>query len=194
MSLKPIRQVEQTNIDYITPWTQERGGILSYGSASGMVFAEYSFEASGVIPIGIQLNDIEHMNLSRHYHRQYRNGQNTDVPCGIVGVATQGDFETDWVHINGTVEMGDAAYVGHSGTITNNSALGGIRVGSFIGVLKADPHQVTMRGLGFSRQLIDPCTKDLIWENNPADRTLVLSDGFIKVRIDSNTILKDRIS
>ena len=185
MSLQPLRQTEQVNIDFITPWTQERGGCLSIVQASGMHFAEYAANPSGLFPMGIQLNDIEWMNLARQYHRTYAHpAATTDVPCGVVGIATQGDFITDWVHIVGTVMPGDPAYSGPSGTFTNSAAHGGPKIGKFIGVLKPDPHTVTWRGLGFSRQFIDPCDKQLKWENNPADRIEVVTPGYIKIRVD----------
>jgi hypothetical protein len=53
--LRPLRQVDGLNLSYITPWTQERGGILSFGSASGITFVEYAANPSGAIPIGVQL-------------------------------------------------------------------------------------------------------------------------------------------
>lgn len=180
--LKPLRQQEQVNVDYICLYTQEAGGILSYGSASGMYFAEYAFNPSGVRPIGIQLNDIEHVNFVREFHPQHL--RTTEVPCGIVGIGVQGDFVTDWIHVIGTVSNGDNAYVGPSGLFTNSDIYGGVRVGKFLGPLKANPHLVTMRGLGFSREYVDSVTKRIVFENNPADRLLVQSDGVIKIRIN----------
>lgn len=179
--LRPLRQTEQVNIDFITPHTQERGGALVYAEASGICFVEYAFAPSGAKFAGIQLNDVEYMNLGIHPNPQYI--REVDVPCAIVGMGMQGDWITDWVHIVGTVNNGDPAYVGPSGTFTNSSAFGGAECGMFIGPLKSQPHFLTMRGLGFSREFIDPCTKERVMENDPADRVLVLSDGFIKIRI-----------
>lgn len=185
MSLRPLRQTEQVNIDFITPWTQERGGCLSIVLSSGMYIAEYAANPSGLFPMGIQLNDIEWMNLARQYHRTYAHpAATTDVPCGTVGIATQGDFVTDWLMLVGTVMPGDAAYSGPSGTFTNSAAHGGPKIGKFIGTLQPDPHTVTFRGMGFSRQFIDPCDKQLKWENNPADRIEVVTPGYIKIRVD----------
>ena len=184
MSLRPLRQTQQVNIDFITPFTQERGGCLTLASASGMTFAQYAFDPVGAFPMGIQLNDVEWMNLSRHYHRGYSPAATTDVPYSTVGIATQGDFITDWIYLIDTVNMGDTVYVGPSGTFTNDSSLGGLPIGTFIGPLDPDPHLVTMRGMGFSRQYIDSYTKQLAWENNPSDRVLVSSPGFIKIHVD----------
>ncbi len=185
MSLKPLRQTEQVNIDFVSPWTQERGGCLSFGSASGMLFAEYARDPAGAKPIGLQLNDIEWMNLARQYHRTFTGiGVMTDVPCGIVGIAVQGDFITDWIHLIGTVMPGDAAYVGPSGTFTNSASFGGLRIGRFIGPLDPDPHTVVFRGLGFSREYMDPCDHQLKWENNPADKIEIATPGYIKLHVD----------
>jgi hypothetical protein len=85
------------------------------------------------------------------------------------------------------VGTGDKAYVGPSGTFTNSASFGGDIVGRFLGPLEADPHLVVMRGQGFSRQFVDPETKAIVTENDPADRTLVLSDGYIKIRIHDIT-------
>jgi len=183
MSLKPLRQTQQVNIDFITPWTQQRGGCLVLTSASGMYFAEYAHDPSGLVPMGLQLNDIEWMNLSRQYNRTFL-GYTTDLPCGIVGIASQGDFITDWIHLVGSVNNGDLAYAGPSGTFTNSAAFGGTVIGKFIGPLEIDPHTVTFRGLGFSRQYMDPCTKQIVWENNPADKIQIVTPGHIKIRID----------
>lgn len=190
MALNPIRQELEVNIDYITPWTQERGGILSFGVASGMIIVEYAANPTGRIPIGIQLNDIEYINYSREYSPQRI--RNTDVPCGTAGVGMEGDFETDWVHLIGAVLPGDLAYAGPSGTFTNSDSFGGARVGHFISSLKSNPHTVVYRGLGFSRQLVDPCTKQIVWENNPADSTLIATPGFIRVHLNQRDIMRSQ--
>jgi hypothetical protein len=185
MSLRPIRQTEQVNIDFICPHTQERGGCLSFASASGIDFAEYSANPSGSFVLGIQLNDIEWMNLSRQYHRTFsRNGISTDVPFGTVGIGVQGDWVTDWLYLIGSPTPGDVVYAGPSGTFTNSSDFGAIKIGTFIGPLEENPHLVCYRGLGFSREYVDPYTKTVVTENDPNDRILIPSPGFIKIRID----------
>jgi hypothetical protein len=82
--LRPLRQQEQVNIDYICPWTQEEGGALTYATASGITFAQYAADPSGTVAIGIQLNSVDHVNFTREYWRQYF--QMTEVPCGTVGI------------------------------------------------------------------------------------------------------------
>lgn len=188
MSLRPSRQTQQVNIDFPCPWTQERGGALTWTQASGIDFVQYSFDPSGVHFAGLQLNDIENVNFTRQPFQQYI--RDTDIPFTRVGLGTQGDFITDWIYPVGTINQGDLAYVGPSGMITNSSSFGGEVVGKFLGILEPNRHLVTLRGLGFSRQYIDPVTKVLTWENNPADRLLLVSDGYIKVRIDMGASLR----
>jgi hypothetical protein len=150
-----------------------------------MYIVEYAHNPSGLFQVGIQLNDIEWMNLARQHHRTFSHpAATTDVPCGTVGIAVQGDYITDWLYLIGSVSNGDPAYVGPSGTFTNSATHGGSRVGKFIGPLQSEPHTVTFRGLGFSRQFMDTCDKQLKWENNPADRIDIATPGYIKIRID----------
>lgn len=182
MSLKPLRQTQQVNTDFITPYTQELGGCLTLVLSSGMYIAQYAADPSGAFPMGVQLNSVEHMNLTRQPHRTFL-GYTVDVPCAIVGIATEGEFITDWLHLVGSIAPGDAAYVGPSGTFTNSAAFGGRQIGEFRGALEVDPHRVTFRGLGFSRQYVDCNTKQLVWENNPADRQYVETPGYAKIRI-----------
>ncbi len=185
MSLRPLRQTEQVNVDYMCPWTQERGGCLTLATASGTTFAQYAYNPAGTFAVGIQLNDIEWMNLSRQYHRTFSHpAATTDVPFGIVGAASQGDFITDWIFLINQVFPGDAAYVGPSGTFTNSASFGGPRVGTFISSLTHDPHRITFRGLGFSREYIDPISKQTVWENDPRDRIYINTPGYIKIRVD----------
>ena len=182
MSLRPDRQTLQTNIDFLCPFTQERGGILSWFQASGIYFVQYAFDPSGVKCLGLQLNDIENVNMVRQPFQQYL--RDIDIPFGRTGAANEGDFVTDWIYPVGQIGQGDLAYAGPSGMLTNSPAFGGELVGKFLGVLIPKPHWVTLRGLGFSRQYIDYETKALVWENNPADAIRLATPGFIKVRID----------
>lgn len=181
MSLLPIRQEGQVNISYPCPYTQEAGGILTFLQASGITFVQYAQDPKNTLPVGIQLNDIEWQNLTREFWRTIT--RRTDVPFSVVGISTQGDFRTDWLYIVGSLNPGDTAYVGPSGTITNSATIGGPKIGHFISDLEIFPHLVTMRGLGFSRQYTDIITKNLIFENNPADRILVPTPGYASIRV-----------
>jgi hypothetical protein len=179
--LRPLRQEDQINVDFVCPFTQEAGGILTFAVASGIDIVQYAFDPSGKVAAGIQINDIENVDFSREIYPQRL--RTTSIPLEVVGVGMQGEFDTDFIHIVGTVSTGDPVYVGPSGLFTNSPSFGGAKVGRFRSTLTPNPHVVTIRGQGFSRQLVDTVTKQIIFNNNPADRVLVLSDGNIKLRI-----------
>jgi hypothetical protein len=186
--LRPLRQIEALNTSFVTPWTQERGGVLSYGSASGVTIVEYAADPSGAVPVGIQHNDVEYLNLT--YENHPWNMREVDTAWSTVGVIQQGTVETDWVHTVGSVVSGDPAYVGPSGTVTNSSSFGGHQIGHFLGTVTGQPHLVTYRGLGFTRKAQEFGVVTI--ENDPANRVLVQSDGFAKIRIDQHTIMRSQ--
>lgn len=186
--LRPLRQIESLNTSFVTPWTQERGGVLSYGSVSGVTIVEYAADPSGVVPVGIQHNDVEHINLTYEPHPW--NMREVDTVWSTVGIIQQGVVETDWVHIIGSIVSGDAAYVGPSGTVTNSASFGGLQIGHFLSKLTGSPHLVTYRGLGFTRKAQEFGVITI--ENDPNDRILVQSDGFARIRIDQHTIMRSQ--
>jgi hypothetical protein len=181
MSLLPARQTQQVNIDYPCPFTQERGGILTYVMFSGIQYVQYAPNPSGAKIAGIQMNDIENVNFVRQPFQQYIRVM--DLPFTIVGASRMGDYITDWIYPIGPIMNGDLAYLGPSGMITNSPSFGGDPVGTFLGPLQDDPHTVTMRGLGFSYEYIDPITKAHVIENDPKDAIFLATPGYIKVRI-----------
>ncbi len=191
MGLKATRQLEGIDLTFITLNTSERGGVVSMVSVSGRYVAEYSRDPSGVRPLGIQLNDVEHLNYNREYRPSLR--RVTD-PEDLVGVATEGDFRTNWLSLTGTIRPGTAAYLGPSGTITDDSSLGGVRIGTFLSTLDPEPGLVTFAGLGFSTTIMDPRTKQPVTENDPADRVLVVSPGYAKVRLNQRLIRQSQVT
>ena len=182
--LRPIRTVRNINTDFVALQTQERGGILSFATVSGVVVLQYSAVASGVIPFGIQYNDIEYIDYSRQ-PPPWRLRE-LDIPCGIVGVLTDGEVETDWLYISGIICTGMPAYVGPSGTITNDVSLGSKQIGYFTSDLSVSPHLVVYKGLGYSREYMDCVTKLIQFDNNPADMVCVISPGFARIRINQS--------
>jgi len=182
MALRGDAQIYNVNIDYIGINTAERGGMLSYSSASGITVLEYLPSPSGFKPAGIQYNDIEFFEHDREPYPELH--RRVDEPLAVVGVVMDGDIETNWVHPVGTIMPGQSAYVGPSGTITNSSSFGGVEIGHFIGTLRSEPSLLTYMGLGSSRVAIDPETKTQITINNPDDRIFVISPGFIKVHLN----------
>src|SRR5690554_5658802 len=97
--LKPLREIKYLDLDYATPDTSERGGILCIVQVSGCYMARYVADPSGAVPLGIQYNDVEYMDLSRQVNPQ-RNRE-VDVPFSTVGAVRAGKVETDWIHAVG---------------------------------------------------------------------------------------------
>jgi hypothetical protein len=189
MALSPNFNINGLNLDYPKIRTSERGGILSMVQVSGMWLAENVADPSGMRPIGIQLNDVENINFERQYFPTLRR---VDQPHAIVGVATDGDFETNWLHIVGTVRPGMPAYLGPSGTITNISTLGNVQVGYFRSAVKPSPGVVIYEGGGFSTSYMDYYTKQIVVENDPTLRVVIGTPGFAVVRLDQSIIMRSQ--
>jgi len=186
--LKPTRQEVALNNDFVSPDTSERGGLLHHQSVSGVDMARYVADPSGKVPIGFQFHDVEYIDYSRQYDP--RRLRETVSPCEIVAIFTEGELETDWIHAVGTPVPGGPAYAGPSGTITDSAAYGGTQIGYFLGPLKRDRHLLVYRGLGFTTSYQECGTHNIVTENNPDDRVFVISDGYIRVRINQRIITR----
>jgi hypothetical protein len=146
MALKETRQTFETNIDLSVSGVAERGGILSF--VPGVVgLGEYGNAAavSGQLskPAGLLLDDVEALNY--YNHPEYR--QRNVVPQGsVVGVATEGEFWTDFVETAtadgasvGTYAPGDTLYLADSGKVSRQQ-IAGLRptVGVALSALTSD--------------------------------------------------------
>lgn len=192
MGLKPLRQIEHIHDDdFPTLATSERGGILSFATASGLTYLTYARDPSGVVPLGIQLNDVEYLNLA---YQPFPHARDIRMPYDLVKVLLQGDVETDWLYVSGQLYAGMPAYVGPSGTITNLPDFGSYRIGKFMGPLISDPHAVIFAGKGFTRTYMEYETHQIVTENNPTDQIRIAVPGYAKVRIDQKTITYSQIS
>jgi hypothetical protein len=190
MALRPLRQVESIyDNDLPVLATSERGGLLSFASASGLNYVEYARNPSGVVPLGVQLNDIEWLNYEFQPHPHARDVR---LPYDCAKVMTQGTVETDWLYVSGQIYAGMPAYAGPSGTFTNIPTLGSYRVGKFMSTLFIDPHIVIFAGLGFTRTHQEYQTHNIVTENNPANMVTIVSPGYARVRIDQATILRSQ--
>ena len=146
MALLGTRQTFETNIDLSVSGVAERGGILSF--VPGVIgLADYLNAAavSGQLakPAGLLLDDVEAMNF--YNHPEYR--QRNVVPQGsVVGVATEGEFWTDFVETAtadgasvGTYAPGDTLYLANLGQVSRQQ-IAGLRptVGVALSALTAD--------------------------------------------------------
>ena len=124
MALKPDRIELQTDVSFFmnnsTSATIERGGIASInGGGSGVAMddasalVEYATAASGSEPVGVLLNDVVNLDLTR----QHINWHKDEVQGGgKVTLLQIGQVTTD--KVTGAISAGQSAYLGASGLFT----------------------------------------------------------------------------
>jgi hypothetical protein len=140
MALKPDRIEDQTDISFFMNTTAERGGVVcvsTVGSGVAMddanAVVQYKAVASGGKPVGVLLNDVVNLDLTRQHINYHRD----EVQIGgKVTILQRGQVTTDL--ISGTPTAGDAAYVGASGYLSPTQATGAVQVGRFLSTVDAD--------------------------------------------------------
>jgi hypothetical protein len=146
MALGENRQTWQTNIDCTVSGVAERGGILSFvPGVAGLCEYSDATAVSGQLakPAGLLLDDVEDLNY--YNHPEYR--QRNVVPAGsVVGIATEGEFFTDFVETAtadgfsvGTYVAGDTLYLADDGKVSRQQ-IAALRptVGVALGTVSAD--------------------------------------------------------
>lgn len=140
MALKPDRVELLTDISFFMNTTATRGGVVSASSTgSGVAMDDanavvaYAANPSGAKPIGILLNDVVDLDLTR----QHINWHKDEVQKGgKVTVLRQGQVTTNLVA--GTPTAGADAYVAASGNISTTQAAGAVKIGQFLSAVDAD--------------------------------------------------------
>ena len=122
MALKPDRIETQTDVSFFMSTTAERGGVVSVtgsigGSGvsmdDGSAVVAYNSAASGARPVGVLLNDVVNLDLTR----QHINFMKDEVQVGgKVTLLQVGQVTTD--KVTGTPKAGDVAYLGASGVFS----------------------------------------------------------------------------
>lgn len=141
MALKPDRIELLTNVSFFMNTTAERGGVVSaVTSGSGVSMDDalavvgYAAAASGALPVGLLLNDVVNLDLTR----QHINWHRDEVQVGgKVVVLRNGEVVTNMLVSGITPNAGDAAYVGASGLI-GTSSTNAAKVGQFLSKKDAD--------------------------------------------------------
>ena len=151
MALGESRQVLATTIDFVVNAAAERGGIMcaqsgsiaSYNTAIGGGVGITGIP-SGIVPVGVLLQDIESMQYSKH--PQYLQRDVSDIGSKV-SLMTVGECYTDFLDPYAVphIQAGKVAYLTNSGMVTTrdfapgevgaSSALGGgsgIVVGRFM--------------------------------------------------------------
>lgn len=120
MALKADRYEFQTDISYFMNEVAERGGcvVLSTGGSGaamdqGQALVTYAATASGKVPVGILLNDMVNIDLTRQKMNPYKN----EVQKGSkVTLLRKGWVVTN--RIQGTAPTaGGSVFVAHSGNL-----------------------------------------------------------------------------
>jgi hypothetical protein len=128
MALRESRQVFDTLIDCTSSGVAERGGIMSYvPGVEGLCAYADATAVSGTLalPAGLLLDDVEALNYMRH--PEYRQ-RNVSPQGSVVGLATEGEFHTDFVEQTGpgaisvgTYAPGDLLYLADNGQVSRNN-------------------------------------------------------------------------
>lgn len=120
MALKPDRIETQTDVSFFMNSTAERGGVASISTGgSGVAMDDanavvaYAAVASGAKPVGVLLNDVVNLDLTR----QHINWHKDEVQQGgKVTLLQVGQVTTN--RVTGAISAGQVAYVGASGLFT----------------------------------------------------------------------------
>jgi hypothetical protein len=141
MALKADRVELLTDISFFMNTTAERGGVVSVVTGgSGVALDDanavvsYTTAASGAKPVGLLLNDVVNLDLTR----QHINWHKDEVQVGgKVTVLRQGQVVTNLVTPGATPTAGADAYVGPSGYI-GTSSTNAVKVGQFLSSKDSD--------------------------------------------------------
>lgn len=127
MALKTDRSTLQTDISFFMNEAATRGGVVSVSTGGsgaamdqGVALVTYVANPSGKVPVGLLLNDMVSIDLTRQHLNQHKD----EVQKG--GKVTL--LQKGWVVTN-TFEgtdpaVGNAAYLGHSGNIATSALAG----------------------------------------------------------------------
>lgn len=136
MALKGDRIVVHAVVDYFMNQPAERGGVAvisNMGSGVSMDNAlqlvQYSTSSSAVKPVGVLLNDVVDVDLTRWHLNEHKD----EVAKGSkVTLMKIGQITTDYLVSGITVTTtSNTAYVGAEGRFTNVPPGGGATVGTF---------------------------------------------------------------
>jgi hypothetical protein len=141
MALKPDRIELLTDISFFMNTTAERGGVVSavtMGSGVAMddaaAVVAYAAAASGARPVGVLLNDVVNLDLTR----QHINWHKDEVQVGgKVTVLRNGQVTTNKLVDSITPDAGAPAYVGASGLI-GTSSTNAVQIGQFLSGVDSD--------------------------------------------------------
>ena len=132
MALKSDRHEFQTDVSFFMNEVAERGGVPVYvtgvtaaatspsGAAmdSALNLVTYAANPSGRVPVGILLNDMVNLDLTRQHINWHKNEIQKG---GKVTILRHGYVVTNMIHVSGTPVAGAFAYVADSGLISTST-------------------------------------------------------------------------
>lgn len=141
MALKPDRIENVTDISFFMNSVAERGGVVSVvtgGSGvsmdDGAAVVAYAVSPSGAKPLGVLLNDVVNLDLTRQHINWHKDEMQIG---GKVTLLRQGQVTTDMLVPGVTPTAGVDAYVGASGLI-GTSSTNSTKVGQFLSSKDSD--------------------------------------------------------
>lgn len=140
MALKKDRYELDTDISFFMNETAERGVVVSVSTAgsgaamdSSVAVATVAAEASGAYPLGVLLNDVVNLDLTRQHINYYKNEVQQG---GKVTILRKGFVVTD--QISGSPTAGATAYLADSGKIASTQDGTAVAIGQFLSTKDAD--------------------------------------------------------
>jgi hypothetical protein len=143
MALKPDRIELLTDVSFFMASTAERGGVVSVVTATsgvgvsmddGNAVVAYAAVASGAKPVGVLLNDVVNLDLTRQHINWHKD--ETQVG-GKVTLLRVGQVTTNMLVAGTTPSAGADAYVGVSGLI-GTSSTNAVKIGQFLSAKDTD--------------------------------------------------------
>jgi hypothetical protein len=135
MALLAHRKHIDSRIDFFMNETAERGGIASFSTAGSgeandqsLQVCTYAATPSGKVPVGILMNDVVSLDLTRQHLNWYKDEVQINSK---VTLWEKGEVLTNLIQPGITVSAGDKAFLHASGYVSNTRFLGGPCVGEF---------------------------------------------------------------
>lgn len=140
MALKGDRHELDTDISFFMNETGNRGVVVSLSTGgsgaamdSSVALCTIAAEASGAEPLGVLLNDVVNIDLTR----QHLNWHKDEVQQGgKVTILRKGFVVTD--QISGTPAAGDVAFLADNGKISDVADGTSVAIGQFLSSADAD--------------------------------------------------------
>ena len=195
MALGPRRQIFAKDLTMIANRAGEAGGILSRIATSGVEVLGYLEDLSNCPqPLGVQLHDIEHMDLGYQYDPWRTRGmRRVSQPGDGVAVSMHCEIDTNFIHPNANPHSAKKAYLAPSGLITDDPSLGGPLIGVFmseindtkVAGLPNDSREIVVYGGGYVRgSYMDKVARGKFEIQEPSiERITLTSPGWCRVRI-----------